>query len=248
MSAPLSVQLYTLRGAIEHDLEGTLSRLADHGVAEVELFRFPERAAEYTIALERLGLRAPTVHARLVTGGADVDGILGAATEIGATTVIDPYIPAECWTSWDDVRRIADELASVGERAAAHGLAVGYHNHWWETEYRIDDEPALEALASILDPGIQLEVDIYWALVGGVDPVGLLERLGDRVTALHVKDGSLAKDASGQAALGSGVVPVAGCLRAAPHARRVVELDHVDGDVWEPVLAGVDFVRQADAT
>lgn len=248
MSAPVSIQLYTLRDAIDSDLRGTIDSLAERGFDEVELYRFPERAQEYASALEATGLRAPTVHAQLLTEGADVDAILEAAAHIGAETVIDPYIDPERWTSWDDIRRIADDLTDVAGRAARHGLAIGYHNHWWETEYRLDDEPALEALATVLDPDIMLEVDIYWALVGGVDPVGLLERLGPRVGALHVKDGALAKDASGQTALGAGEVPVLECLRAAPGARRVIELDHFDGDVWEPVDAGLAYLRRVDAS
>jgi sugar phosphate isomerase/epimerase len=246
VSAPISIQLYTLREALEADLNATFHRLSALGITQVEPFRFPERSAEIGAALTAHGLSAPTVHGRLLTEGVDVDAVLDAAAAVGAQTVIDPFIDATRWSTAEGVRAIADQFNALAPRAADRGLLLGYHNHWWETEYRIDGLPALELLTCDLDPAIRLEIDLYWALVGGVDPVGLLERLGDRVTALHVKDGLLAKDGSGQSALGTGVVPVLDCLRAAPTARRVLELDHFDGDVWEPIAAGLDFVRQAD--
>jgi sugar phosphate isomerase/epimerase len=245
MTPGLSIQLYTLRDSIDVDLRGTLRALADRGLREVELYRFPERVEDYAELLGEVGLTAPTVHARLLTEGVDVDAVLTSAAALGVETVIDPYIGAERWATAKSIGDIADGLNEIAKRAAAFGLTIGYHNHWWETECRIEQTPALEVLADRLVDGVVLEVDTYWALVGGVDPVGLLNRLGSRVTAIHVKDGALNKDASGQTALGRGGVPIADVLAAAPHARRVVELDHYEGDIWEAVDVSLDYLRSA---
>ncbi len=68
-------------------------------------------------------------------------------------------------------------------------MRVGYHNHWWEVERDFDGRHGLEVLADHLAPEVVLEVDTYWATVGGADVPALLGRLGDRVVALHIKDG-----------------------------------------------------------
>ena len=76
-----------------------------------------------------------------------------------------------------------------------------------------------------------LEVDTYWAAVGGQDVPALLGRLGDRVRYLHVKDGPVTRD-DPMTAVGAGLMPVAEILAACPSAEwHVVELDRCATDV-----------------
>jgi sugar phosphate isomerase/epimerase len=100
--------------------------------------------------------------------------------------------------------------------------------------------------AEHLDPALVLEVDTYWATAGGADAPALLRGLGDRVRAIHVKDGGLATDASGQVPAGQGRVPVADVLAAAPGALRVVEFDRYDGDIFEGLAASLAFLAGAE--
>jgi sugar phosphate isomerase/epimerase len=130
--------------------------------------------------------------------------------------------------------------------AAEHGVTVGYHNHFWELESRIGDRTAFEVLAGQLDPAVVLEVDTYWATAGGAEAPALLRRLGDRVRAIHVKDGGLATDGSGQVPAGQGQVPVTEILAAAPQALRVVEFDHYDGDIFAALSASLAFLRDTE--
>jgi sugar phosphate isomerase/epimerase len=88
-----------------------------------------------------------------------------------------------------------------------------------------------------------LEVDTYWATAGGAEAPALLRRLGDRVRAIHVKDGDLATDGSGQVPAGQGRVPVLQVLAAAPQALRVIEFDRYDGDIFTALGASLAFLR-----
>ena len=90
-------------------------------------------------------------------------------------------------------------------------------------------------LADELDPAVLLELDTYWAAVGGQDVPALLGRLGDRVGYLHVKDGPVTRDDL-MTAVGAGRMPVAEILAAAPAERwRVVELDRCATDMMTAV-------------
>jgi sugar phosphate isomerase/epimerase len=91
-----------------------------------------------------------------------------------------------------------------------------------------------------------LEVDTYWAFAGGADVPALLRRLGDRVAALHIKDGDGSLDPKRQVAVGSGALPIADILAAAPAALRVIELDDTAGDLLEAVRASRAFVLGLD--
>jgi sugar phosphate isomerase/epimerase len=228
----LSVQLYTVRNALAEDFDGTLVQIAGFGYTQVEPFQF----VNFLDGLRNLGkhgLSAPTTHVGLLSG--DQDAIFAAAKELGIETVIDPHVPAERWQSEEDIKQIAAELSAAAEKAAGYGLKVGYHNHAFELESVIGGKHGLEILADNLAPEVGLEVDTYWAYAGGADVPALLRRLGDRVFALHVKDGDGSMDTKKQVAVGSGSLPVWNFLDAAPDALRVVELDDSSGDLLEAV-------------
>ena len=127
-------------------------------------------------------------------------------------------------------------------KAAGYGLRVGYHNHHFELESKISGVHALEVLADRVAPEVVLEVDTYWAYAGGADVPALLTRLGERVAALHIKDGDGTLDTSKQVPVGSGVVPVWDIIDAAPEALRVVELDDSETDLLEAVRASREFL------
>jgi sugar phosphate isomerase/epimerase len=241
VTQPLSVQLYTVRDAIATDLPGTLRRIADIGFTNVELAGYVDRADEYAAALQAAGLQAPSGHARLL-GGEDVEAILTASVTVGLTTLIDPFVDPERWTNREDVEAIARELSAIAVRAADHGLALGYHNHWFEFENRIDGVSAFEVFADAVHEDVVLELDTYWCQVGGDSAVEIIGKLGDKIRFLHVKDGDGTKDNKHQVAVGAGVMPVREILAAAPDALHVVELDDHDGDVFQAVADSYTFL------
>ncbi|WOF23339.1 sugar phosphate isomerase/epimerase [Microbacterium betulae] len=244
-TSPLSIQLYTVRDALAADLPGTLRRLADTGFRQVEPWGFAARAGAYDEGLRAAALAAPSGHAPLV--GADLDATFDAAARLGIGTVIDPHIPEERWADREGVAAIAAELGAAAERAADRGLRVGYHNHAFELERRIGGVAALEVLADALPERVVLEVDTYWAEVGGEPAPALLRRLGERVAFLHVKDGPRTKDDREQVAVGRGDLPIAEILAAAPDALPVVELDDFDGDVFGAVADSLRFLQGLSA-
>ena len=229
-SSDLSVQLYTIRHALAEDRGSALSRLAGLGFRAVELFDFVDRADAYADLLGEHGLAAPSGHAMLI--GEDAGKVFDAAQTIGMRTVIQPMVAADRWADLDGGVGTARALNEIADRAADRGLVVGYHNHWWELESRIGGTSALEVFAEHLDDTVVLEVDTYWAEVGGEGAVELLGRLGDRVGFLHVKDGPATQVMSDQVAVGSGSLDVLAIMAAAPRALRVVELDDFAGDVF----------------
>jgi sugar phosphate isomerase/epimerase len=136
----------------------------------------------------------------------------------------------------DGVRAVARELNDAAAWLAGQGLRVGYHNHDFELSSLIGGVPALEVLADQLDDAVLLEVDTYWAAVGGQDVAALLRRLGDRVRYLHVKDGPVANRDDFMTAVGAGRMPVAEILAASPSADwHVVELDRCATDMMTAV-------------
>ena len=234
VTAALSVQLYTVREALAEDLPGTLERLAALGYTQVEPYALTTYGEALGPALAATGLSAPTTHQRFI-GQDDAEAVFATAAELGIGLVIDPRVDRSRWETVAGVETIADDLNAAAELAAKHGVRVGYHNHAQELEILLDGRTALELFADRLADGVALEVDTYWAAVGGQDPVALLGRLGDRVEALHVKDGPATAEPLDQVAVGHGRLPIREIIAAAPHALRVVELDDTRGDRFAAV-------------
>ncbi|WP_374947051.1 sugar phosphate isomerase/epimerase family protein [Agreia sp.] len=242
-----SVQLYSLRDAIEADLPGTIAKVASIGFTQVEPYNFAATADELNAALKENGLTAPSGHAPLLTSDQDV--IFAAAQRLGIATVIEPLRPAEHWQRLEDIRETAELLNAAAVKAAGYGIRVGYHNHAWELESVIDGKTALEHFVTYLAPEIVLEVDTYWVTVGGQDAVEILTLLGDRVRFIHIKDGPATQDTSLQVPAGQGSIPVRDVLEAAKALEvGVVEFDDYAGDVFEGIAESLAFLQKPSVT
>ena len=238
----LSLQLYTVRGELERDFDAALARIAEIGYRQVEPFGLVDFESQLVDGLPKHGLTAPTTHAGLL--GRELEPAFAAAKRLGIGTVIDPYVDPARWQSAEDIKQIAAELNEVARQAADHGLTIGYHNHHFELESVINGVHGLEIFASQLAPEIVLEVDTYWAAVGGADVPALLGRLGERVVALHIKDGDGTLDNKAQVAVGAGSMPVQDFLAAAPGRLAVVELDDFAGEIFDAVSGSYSYLQE----
>lgn len=262
----ISVQLYTLAAEFSADMEGSLERLAAIGLHNVEAFDFVGRPDEIRAALDATGLASPTGHAPLLSDELwTPDGaiptpapevVFEAAAKVGLKTVIDPFVAPERWLTLDGVTDVAERLNTLADTAAGFGLEVGYHNHAQEFIADFDGQSAFERFVSLTDDRVVIELDLYWALVGGQDVTALASRLGDRLAAVHVKDGiapasnPFAPGAGefGSASLdqrhaGHGEVPLADALRAASALRyAIIEYDNAPGDVFADIAASYAFL------
>lgn len=236
-----SLQLYTVRKPLEEDLAGTIAKIAAIGYTNVEPYNFVATANELAAALSAHGIGAPSGHAPLLRE--DQDEIFRAAKKLGIETVIDPHVDRAQWTTEEDIKATAAALNAAAVKGAGYGIRVGYHNHEFELETQINGRSGLEILAENLSPQVVLEVDTYWAAVGGEDPVKLLARLGDRVRFIHIKDGPLTKVNTDQVAVGSGKVPIQDVIAAAESLEvGVVELDDFSGDIFDAITDSLNYL------
>jgi sugar phosphate isomerase/epimerase len=245
MATPLSIQLYTLRDQIAADRDGTLTRLAEIGYRAVEPYDPTADPAGFRKTADDLGLSITSTHAYALFSKEAAE-VFDAIATVGTDLVIIPGgIDHDEFTTPDGLQRVADTLNGFAAKAAEYDMRIGYHNHWWEIEPRFEGRTALEVLSGLLAPEVFLEVDTYWAAVGGADVPELLRSLGDRVLALHVKDGPGVKGEP-HTAVGRGTIDVPSILAAAPEAVRIVELDTCAGDVFEAVAESHAYLTELE--
>ena len=202
--AHIGVQLYTVRDQIKADMPGTLAALAGIGYREVEFAGyFDHSPADIRAMLDRLGIGAPSAHVPLETLRGGLPAALDAAATIGHQLVICPYAKLATLDEW---RALADEFNHIGEQVQARGMRFGYHNHDHEFA-RIDGQLPYEILTTRADPKlVALEMDLFWTVKAGQDPVRWFERFPGRFPAVHVKDMRGIHGAQEMVAVGDGEI------------------------------------------
>jgi sugar phosphate isomerase/epimerase len=184
----IGLQLYTVRGEMEKDFEGTLARVAAIGYNDVEFAGyFGHTPAEVRAILDRHGLVAPAVHSGSIAPD-DWAKALDAAHVIGHKYIVVPWIPEERRKTLDDWKRVAAEFNRAAAAAQAAGVQFAYHNHNFEFPLVEGRVPYDVLLAETDAKLVQLEIDLYWIIKAGQDPLAYFARWPGRVPLVHVKD------------------------------------------------------------
>jgi sugar phosphate isomerase/epimerase len=242
-SVPVGVQLYSLREEAAADFPPVLGRVAEMGFVGVEFAGFNGLSASEVVgALEGTGLQVASAH----VGLAEPDQFAAALDDhaaIGCDTVVIPAVARTGFGDLDQVKGTADLVNAANEIARARGIALGYHNHFWELVPLDDGRPALLHFFDHLAPDVIAEVDIYWAQIGGSDPAAIVTALSERCRLLHVKDGPGDDRASANVAVGDGAVDTPGVLTAATSAQwHLVEFDRCDTDMFDAVERSYEYL------
>lgn len=254
----LSVQLYSVRDQLAADQPATLARLAEIGFRHVEPFGLgslsksqDERLAatrKLRADLDAAGLAVSAVHAALPS----VAELAEECAELGAETAFIPHprqIPGFGEETFADTAALDAFADTLGQAAAdaPGGLALGYHNHWFEWA-DVEGGPAYDRFWQRTHPGVLAELDVYWAVAAGADPGEVLRTLGRRVVSVHLKDGPATRDAP-QTPLGTGALDLQQVLAATSRTPwYVAEIDTTDHDPYELLAANVEVIRARGAT
>jgi sugar phosphate isomerase/epimerase len=213
----IALQLYTVRRLAAVDLSGTLRAVAAAGYRAVEIAGLPETEPdELARLLREAGLRAVAAHAGIDELRKDSHSVADRLLALGCPRVIVPWIPDADRRTADDVRRYAAELGGFARSLADQGIRLGYHNHAFEFE-PLDGTTVWDVLMSELPPEVEIELDVYWAAVGGRDPVAEIRATSSRVRLLHMKDRAPGREPR-DAPAGEGTLPFPDIVEAARSA------------------------------
>lgn len=201
MKTPVGIQLYSVRDGMEKDFEGTLKKVSELGYKGVEFAGFFDHTAEEVKALlDKYGLEILGTHSSFDDLVNKYDETIAYHKIIGNPNY---GLGGYDLTTQEKIDRFVELVGPVTEKLKADGLTFTYHNHYQEFDIKADGRMIYEQL--IYRTNINFEVDIYWAYTAGLDPVKLMERLGDRVKLAHIKDGFFDKRGM---PLGLGEAPV----------------------------------------
>ena len=180
------VQIFMVRDRLQPaDLPATLSLIHSIGYATIETYPlvYNRPARELKALIEGIGLKAPSGHFDYDTLEEHVD----YAAELGVEYMICPMLARPLWDSLDGFKQAAAHLNKAAAKARAAGLKFGYHPHNYEFR-KLEGGRGFEVLMRELDPSVKLELDVYWAIEAGEDPLALMQKYRDRLALIHIKD------------------------------------------------------------
>ena len=198
----IGLQLYSVRQDMSKNVKATLDSVAAVGYTFVEIAGYSDGKfygidpVVFKNMVEAAGMRLLSSHT-----GQDLpteetwdecmqwwDKAITAHKAAGIDYIVQPWMSMVGYESLDGLKRFCDYFNAVGEKCRAAGIKFGYHNH--NGEFRtIDGNVIFDYMLAHTDADkVFFQIDLYWALAAGADPVEYMEKYPGRFLLWHVKD------------------------------------------------------------
>ncbi|MGZ9675866.1 sugar phosphate isomerase/epimerase family protein [Flavobacterium sp. GNP001] len=197
----IGIQLWTLRDTLPKDVKGVLAQVGKAGFTEVETFGYASKTGffgtsvkDFKLMLDDNGLKASSNHfdfnSMIKDGSTDlVSDYITTANTLGSTYITVPYIVADLrGTTADAYKKLAEHVNKIGSICKSGGLKLAYHNHDFEfTQFGATN--GYEILLNNTDKDlVDFEMDLYWVVRSGNNPLDLFKKYPGRFSMWHVKD------------------------------------------------------------
>jgi sugar phosphate isomerase/epimerase len=187
------LQLYSLRDIYKTDPAAALDKVKEFGIKSVETYNTPTPTApELRKLLDARGLKAVSGHFGYEMYEKDLPKIIEQAKALGLEYVGIAWIPhVPAMFGMETVDKAAADFNKWGEALSKQGLKFFYHCHGYEFKpiAEGDSKTFMDALIEKTKPEfVAYEMDVFWVVHPGADPVKYLEKYPGRWQLLHLKD------------------------------------------------------------
>jgi sugar phosphate isomerase/epimerase len=224
----LGLQLYSLRAQFAKDVPGTLDKVRDMGFKYVETAgTYGLSPAKFKTELDSRGLKVISCHLSFDKFRDDVESVAREAKALGAKYAGCAWITHKGTFSEKDCREAAKVFNKAGEALAKHKIKFFYHTHGYEFQPYGSENLFDLLLAETKPEFVTYEMDVFWVVHGGQNPVSLFEKYKDRFALVHLKDMKTGTpinlltgttDVSNDVAMGTGQIDYRRILPAAAKA------------------------------
>lgn len=200
MALKVGIQLYSVRDEMAKDPIEAIRQVAEIGYKNLEVANsranedpgvgFDVPADKLLEILGGFGARVVSSHIRPIDD-TTLPGIIEYHGKIG-----NKYIgqSADFYPDYDTLMKKCEYYNDVGKKLAPYGMKFLYHNHYHEFQ-KFNGKEVLYHIMDNTDPAyVDFELDTFWAMRGGADPIQAIGRLGSRLKLVHQKDFSKTTD------------------------------------------------------
>jgi sugar phosphate isomerase/epimerase len=252
----IGLQLYSIRDSIMRDIPGAIAKVAKMGYTFVEPAGYGDgkfygmTPADFKALCDKNNLPILSSH----TGQALPDSAnrekvmawwdecIAAHKALGVKYIVQPFMGDEAYRSLDTLKMYCDYFNAVGEKCNAAGIRFGYHNHDNEFKTTFDGQPLYDIMLQNTDPSkVIFQMDLYWAVEGGVNPVDYFNKYSGRFELWHIKD----KEEIGA----SGMMDFASIWAGSANSGMkygIVEVERYNFDVFTSCQKSIEFLNSAE--
>jgi sugar phosphate isomerase/epimerase len=254
----IGLQLYSLRDSIKKDVPGTIAKVHEMGYKFVEPANYGKgkfygmTPAEFKALCDKNDLPILSSHvghnapdsANYAATMAWWDTCIDAHVALGCKYIVQPSMDRSAYQDLAGIKKYVEYFNEVGAKCNAKGIRFGYHNHSNEFKTISDDSTTViyDYMLQNTDPSkVMFEIDLYWAVEGGVNPVDYFNKYPGRFELWHIKD---------QEEIGaSGKMDFQSIWAGAEKSGMkygVVEVERYNFDTFTSCQKSIDFLNNAE--
>ena len=198
----IGLQLYSVRDDMKTDPDSTVMKVGDIGYSFVEAAGYGDgkfygmEPAQFRKLVNDNGMDFLSSHTgQAIPDSGDLDDVMAWWDKTiedhkaaGVKFIVQPFMGGDAYQSLDVLKKYCDYFNAVGEKCNENGIRFGYHNH--DKEFtQIDGQTIYDFMLQNTDPTkVMFQMDLYWTVEGGADPVAYFNEYPGRFELWHVKD------------------------------------------------------------
>jgi sugar phosphate isomerase/epimerase len=252
----IGLQLYSIRDSINRDVPAAIKKVADMGYTFVEPAGYRDgkfynmEPAAFKALCEKNGMPVLSSHTsrELPTPEnyeetmAWWDQCIDAHLAVGARYIVQPSMGRSAYQSIANLKKWCDYFNEVGAKCNAKGIRFGYHNHDREFSTVHGDTVMYDFMLQNTDPSkVMFQLDLYWCVVGGKNPVDYFNKYPGRFELWHIKD-EKEIGASGMMDFKS----IWAAKEVSGMKYGIVEVERYDFDQFTSCQKSIEFLNAAD--
>jgi sugar phosphate isomerase/epimerase len=199
----IGIQLYSIRDSIRRDVPAAIAKVAAMGYKFVEPAGYADGKfygmdpVAFKELLTKNGMFMLSSHCSQALPTDETkdkimkwwDACIDAHVAAGAKYLVQPSMGGDAYKSLETLKKYCDYFNEIGAKCNAKGIRFGYHNHDKEFSTRLDGQVLYDFMLKNTDPAkVFFQIDLYWCVVGGKNPVDYFNNYPGRFLLWHIKD------------------------------------------------------------
>lgn len=182
------LNLFSIRNLIktEQDFLDTAIKLREMGYSSMQYSGgefIPERIARVSKAAELPVILTHVPYNRIVD---DTNALMAEHDSFNCKAIGLGALNSQLLLNESELKACVEKLNRAAEIMYNNGFVFSYHHHSFEF-FKINGETVFDYMLKNA-PYIRFTIDTYWLQYGGVDVAKTIEKVGNRMAFIHLKD------------------------------------------------------------
>jgi len=259
----IGLQLYTVRNLLDLEFEKTIKSIGVLGFQSLETFAGPKghfwgfSPGDLKNLLVDSNLKWVSMHIpyksnkvsdkplEYASATQNIEKLAELAVDLGIKYLVCPFISQEDRDTLEKYKLVSNNLNLAASACKKAGIGFAYHNHDFEF-MTLNGETPMNVLMNYTDPElVKFEMDVYWVVKSGQNPLEWIKKHPSRFKLAHLKDMDKTQNKS-FTEIGNGSIDFVSFLREAHNSglqHYFVEQDKTPGNPLESIGKSISYLK-----